>query len=92
MDTSHFYPIPSDEAKAFIGVPKDEKMLLFVGRIEPLKGIDKIIHAIANLQKGDILSNCPHYLIIIGGDPNAPTAETNQEMQRLQQLMQRPKY
>ena len=86
VDTSHFYSIPPDEAKAFVGVPPEEKMLLFVGRIEPLKGIDKIIHVIANLQKGDVLSNCPHYLIIIGGDPDAPTAEMNEEMQRLQQL------
>jgi D-inositol-3-phosphate glycosyltransferase len=86
VDTSHFYPIPPDEAKAFIGVPKDERMLLYVGRIEPLKGIDKIIHAIANLHKGDILSNCPHYLIIIGGDPDAPISEMNLEMRRLQKL------
>ncbi len=86
VDTSHFYPIPPDEAKAFVGVPPEEKMLLFVGRIEPLKGIDKIIHAIANLQKADVLSNCPHYLIIIGGDPEAPAAEMDEEMLRLQQL------
>lgn len=86
VDTSHFYPIPPDEAKGFVGVPPEEKMLLFVGRIEPLKGIDKIIHAIANLRKGDVLSNCPHYLIIIGGDPDAPAAEMNEEMQRLQLL------
>lgn len=86
VDTSHFYPIPPDEAKAFVGVPPQEKMLLFVGRIEPLKGIDKIIRAIANLQKVDVLSDCPHYLIIIGGDPDAPAAEMNEEMQRLQQL------
>jgi D-inositol-3-phosphate glycosyltransferase len=89
VDISRFYPIPSDEAKAFIGVPKNEKMLLFVGRIEPLKGIDKIIHAIANLHKGDILSSCPHYLIIIGGEPNAPSKVMNQEMRRLQLLSRR---
>ncbi len=38
VDTSHFYPIPPDEAKCAIGVPKEDQMLLFVGRIEPLKG------------------------------------------------------
>lgn len=86
VDTTHFYPIPADEAKAFVGVPRNEKMLLFVGRIEPLKGIDKILYAIANLHKGDVLSICPNYLIIIGGDPNAATVEMNQEMARLQQL------
>jgi D-inositol-3-phosphate glycosyltransferase len=86
VDTCHFYPIPSDEAKAVIGVPKEESMILYVGRIEPLKGVDKLIRAIAELRKGDVLSKCPHYLIIIGGEPDAPSPEMNQEMQRLQQL------
>ena len=86
VDTCHFYPIPSDEAKAVIGVPKEESMILYVGRIEPLKGVDKLIQAIAELRKGDVLSKCPHYLIIIGGEPDAPSPEMNQEMQRLQQL------
>jgi D-inositol-3-phosphate glycosyltransferase len=86
VDTCHFYPIPTDEAKAVIGVPKSERMILYVGRIEPLKGVDKLIRAIAELHKGDVFSECPHYLIIIGGDPDAPSTEMNLEMQRLQQL------
>ncbi len=86
VDTCHFYPIPSDEAKAVVGVPKSESMILYVGRIEPLKGVDKLIRAIAELHKGDVFSKCPHYLIIIGGDPDAPSTEMNLEMQRLQQL------
>jgi D-inositol-3-phosphate glycosyltransferase len=86
VDTSHFYPIPSDEAKAVIGVPKEESMILYVGRIEPLKGVDKLIRAIAELHNADVLSKCPHYLVIIGGEPDAPSQEMNQEMQRLQQL------
>jgi D-inositol-3-phosphate glycosyltransferase len=86
VDTCHFYPIPSDEAKAVIGVPKEESMILYVGRIEPLKGVDKLIRAISELHKGDVLSKCPHYLIIIGGEPDAPSPEMNQEMHRLQQL------
>ncbi len=43
VDVSHFYPIPQDEAKEVIGVPPCEDMLLFVGRIEPLKGLDTLI-------------------------------------------------
>ena len=48
VDTSHFYPIPEDEAKEVIGVPPCDQMLLFVGRIEPLKGIDTLIQAMAH--------------------------------------------
>jgi D-inositol-3-phosphate glycosyltransferase len=86
VDTSRFYPIPQDEAKEFIGIPKNEKMLLFVGRIEPLKGIDILIKAIAQLQKSDILSTCPHYLFVIGGDPEIDDREMNNEMGKLKEL------
>ena len=30
VDISHFYPIPPDEAKEFIGIPADDRMMLFV--------------------------------------------------------------
>jgi len=86
VDTSRFYPIQTDEAKAVIGVPSEESMIIFVGRIEPLKGVDKIIKAMADLRKADVFSECPHYLIIIGGDPDAPANMMNKEMVRLKKL------
>jgi len=43
VNASRFYPIPPDEAKDVIGVPRDNAMLLFVGRIEALKGIDILL-------------------------------------------------
>ena len=86
VDTYHFYPIPVDEAKEFIGIPENEKMILFVGRIEPLKGVDTLIKAISQLQQADILSRCPHYLYIIGGDAGSGQEKMNEEMQRLQDL------
>lgn len=86
VDITRFYPIPADEAKEFVGIPKDERMLLFVGRIEPLKGIDILIRAIAQLRHADVLSECPHYLYIIGGEPDADSQNMNQEMRRLQNL------
>ena len=86
VDINHFYPIPVDEAKEFIGIPENEKMILFVGRIEPLKGVDTLIKAISQLQQADILLRCPHYLFIIGGDPNLDRDKMNEEMQRLQDL------
>jgi D-inositol-3-phosphate glycosyltransferase len=86
VDLTRFYPIPIEEAKEFIGIPKEERMILFVGRIEPLKGVDTLIKAIAQLQQADVLSKCPHYLYVIGGDPDADVNEMNTEMQRLQKL------
>jgi D-inositol-3-phosphate glycosyltransferase len=88
VDTSHFYPIPPDEARAAIGIQPHERMILFVGRIEPLKGVETLIRAIALLVKDHIISGCPHYLAIVGGDPNITPEMENSEMARLQKLCQ----
>jgi len=86
VDISRFYPIASDEAKEFLNIPADEKMILFVGRIEPLKGIDTLIRAIALMRKSDVQSTCPHYLYIIGGEPNSENGNGTQEFERLKAL------
>jgi D-inositol-3-phosphate glycosyltransferase len=82
VDISHFYPIPADEAKEVIGVPPCENMLLFVGRIEPLKGVDILIHAIRLLHDQNICV-C---LAVIGGDPNDNPMTESAEMARLKDL------
>ncbi len=86
VDTSKFYPIPADEAKAAIGISPKDRMLLFVGRIEPLKGIDVLMEAIAQLHKNNEIDGCPHYLVIIGGNPDAEGTDMDGEMNRLMQL------
>lgn len=82
VDLSHFYPIPDDEAKEFIGLPLCDQMLLFVGRIEPLKGVDILLEAIAQMQKQDV-SVC---LSLVGGDPDLNPEQLSDEMNRLQFL------
>lgn len=84
VDTSHFYPIPSDEAKQFLGLRPDDRMVLFVGRIEPLKGVDTLIQAMSCLNLHD--NNRPVHLAIIGGEPDASQEEMTKEMARLQDL------
>jgi len=82
VDLSHFYPIPDDEAKEYIGIPPCDKLLLFVGRIEPLKGIDTLIKAIALMKK----RGAEVYLSIIGGYPDISSETLSSEMSRLQTL------
>ena len=55
VDTSRFYPIPDDEAKEAIGHHGCPRLLLFVGRIEPLKGLDTLIRALAQVRCSGIL-------------------------------------
>src|SRR5512142_1188518 len=82
VDTSHFYPIPSDEAKQYLGLKPRDRMVLFVGRIEPLKGVDTLIRAMACLKFKQRVG--PVHLAIIGGEPDADPAEMSVEMARLQ--------
>jgi D-inositol-3-phosphate glycosyltransferase len=87
VDLSRFYPIPSDEAKSFIGVPPGDHMLLFVGRIEPLKGLDVLLEAIGRYCKQREHGLSPHlFLAIIGGEPEASPENMTTEMTRLQTL------
>jgi len=61
-------------------------MILFVRRIEPLKGIETLIRAIALLYNRGILTRCAHYLVIIGGDTSDTDTAMNSELQRLKGL------
>lgn len=90
VDLSHFYPISTDEAKEFIGVPPCERNLLFVGRIEPLKGIDTLIEAIVLLRDRGEFELTPFCLTVIGGEPETSQEYMSTEMARLQEL--RAKY
>lgn len=83
VDTNHFFPIPREAARDHIGAKHDDWHILFVGRIEPLKGIDTLIRAIALLAH-----ECPTWVqqmsvAIVGGDPDT---DENAEMQRLKAM------
>lgn len=86
VDLGRFQPIPKDVAKREVGIPcgNGNKNILFAGRIEPLKGIDTMLRAMAILQERhpDVLEGT--CMAIIGGDPWAENLDD--EMARLQQL------
>ena len=86
VDLSRFYPISSDEAKEAIGVPPCENMVLYVGRIEPLKGLDTLIEAIALLRANGHINEAVFCLAVIGGDPDLNSGENDAEMIRLKEL------
>ena len=86
VDIGKFYPIQADEAKEFIGVPPCGRMLLFVGRIEHLKGLDVLIEAIGIMRKNEVLKDYPFCLAIIGGEPDESAEHENIEMSRIKAL------
>lgn len=86
VDITHFYPIPREEAREYTGFSPNSRVLLFVGRIEPLKGIDTLLAALAIMRSRGVMERHDLRLAIIGGDAAAPEAEMSREMARLQAL------
>ena len=85
VDLSVFHPYPQERARRELAIPADDKMLLFVGRIEPLKGIDTLLSALQLLQQsGDM----PAHLCVsvIGGDPAKPLETRHAELDKLMML------
>ncbi len=86
VNLTRFYPIPKDEAREYAGIPLEDKNILFVGRIEPLKGIDTLIQAIGMMTRLQIIDRKHLCVTIVGGDPTVRRAEMSAEMSRLQDL------
>jgi len=86
VDLERFRPIDSRTAKEYVGIPCGDKNIMFAGRIEPLKGIDTLIQAMALIKQrypAVIENTC---VAIIGGDPWSDNPDA--EMARLQAMRQ----
>jgi D-inositol-3-phosphate glycosyltransferase len=83
VDLQHFFPRPAAQAKQQLGLDPEHKLLLFVGRIEPLKGIETLFQAVAQLRDRGVCECAQLYVVIIGGDPGASPGLQNAEMDRL---------
>lgn len=65
VDLDRFAPGDRTAARAGLGLG-DEPLVLYVGRIEPLKGIDLLINAMALVELPD--GTPPPRLVVLGGD------------------------
>lgn len=86
VDLERFKPIPKEAAKAQVGIPVNDRSILFVGRIEPLKGVDTLLQAMALIQERYPEAIEDVDVTIIGGDPWANDPDL--EMARLQAMRQ----
>jgi D-inositol-3-phosphate glycosyltransferase len=89
VDRALFRPIPRAEAKCHIdGCPSfpQRKMILFVGRVQPLKGIDTLMRAMKLVTDQYPAWRDQLCVSIIGGDPNPDSEVERAEFERLKQL------
>jgi D-inositol-3-phosphate glycosyltransferase len=84
VDLDNFKPINRQAAKARLGMNPDEQIILFCGRIEPLKGIDMLLYAMKIMveKKPELKVS----LWIIGGDVSQPPAQWSGELRKLEKL------
>ncbi len=67
VDLHTFHPCNQPKSRAQFGVAQDIQVILFVGRIQPLKAPDVLIRAVAELTRRDPGRRERLQLIIIGG-------------------------
>ncbi len=86
VDLDRFRPLDRLEAKRNLGL-KGSPALLFVGRIEPLKGVDLLLDVVAELREQ--FANL--HLLVLGGEasPSPGRASRNGELRRLENQVQR---
>jgi len=82
VDAGEFWAIPKGQARATLGLPADERIVLQLGRMVPRKGVDTVIEAIALLHQ----QRLPARLVIVGGESAEPDPEKTPEIGRLQAL------
>ncbi len=84
VNTEHFQDkIPPVDARMMLGIDPESHVLLFVGRIEPLKAVDTILEALRVLRDDQPSLLRQLHFMIVGGDP---ANGHDMEMKRLQDL------
>ncbi len=69
VDLNLFRPLDTAEARRRLGFAPDHPMVLFVGRFDSVKGIDRLVTAMTYLRRRDSLR-----LVLVGGDGLASPA------------------
>lgn len=88
VDLTRFRYRSQLEMRERLGLDPERRLILFVGRIEPLKGIDTLLQAIALLDQDENCNlGCECLTVaIIGGDASVPLDEMPDEMRRLHEM------
>jgi D-inositol-3-phosphate glycosyltransferase len=83
FDPAEFCPISPALARAALGLPADERIVLQVGRMVPRKGVDDVIRGFARLVRD---KGVPARLLIVGGETDDPDPARTPEIGRLESL------
>lgn len=85
VDAAVFYPRDRQLARQALGLDVESPVLLFVGRLQPLKGIDTLLRAAYIVRQQHALLQ----VLVVGGGLDAQDEHEAQELQRLHALSER---
>jgi D-inositol-3-phosphate glycosyltransferase len=87
VDSTLFHPVRQADAREALGRDQCERLVLFVGRIEQIKGIDVLLRALGLLFRRHPELRSDLCLLVVGGalDPGSDESETEKivELRRL---------
>ncbi len=86
VDTRLFHNAPKEEAKQAIGADPTHRIILSVGRIDPVKGLDVLLYGLKlmiNAHPEYAQNTC---LWIVGGDVEEKRREWNSEQAKLESI------
>lgn len=64
VDTDLFQPLDRQACRMELGIGEDEPVVLFVGRIDPIKGLDTLLGTLRLLRDRGVTARCH----VVGGD------------------------
>jgi len=81
-DPEECRPVDMHEARAHLGLPREGRVLLHLGRLVPRKGVDNVVRAFARVRR----AHPEAVLLIAGGESERPDPVLTPEIARLSEI------
>jgi D-inositol-3-phosphate glycosyltransferase len=82
-----FYPLNQEDVRQEVGFREDDKIVLYVGRVESVKGLFFLIEALESLRKEAPFLSSQLKLIVVGGGTKSSDHPKNEEINRIQKAI-----
>ncbi len=83
FDPSEFWPTDKARARDALGIGRDERIVLQLGRMVPRKGVDNVVRGLARLR---LDRGIAARLLVVGGESEDPDPEVTPEIGRLRAI------
>lgn len=80
FDADEFLPVGRETARAALGLPVHERLVLQLGRMVPRKGVDNVVRGVARLRRDHGIDA---RLLVVGGESDTPDPSLTPEIGRL---------